>query len=303
MAADPFAGFTEGHVEGERERLFCRAGGPETAPAVVLLHGYPQTHMMWHAVAPALAERFRVVLFDLPGYGRSSVPPDAPDHAPYSKRRMAHEVAAATARLGHRRFRLVGHDRGARVAYRLALDLPERIERVAVLDIVPTGALWRDFTPERGLRFYHWLFLAQPAPLPEMLIGSNPVAFLDRTIAGWTKRRDLSAFAPAALDDYHRFFSDPARLHATCEDYRAGAGIDRIHDEETMARGGTIAAPLLVLYGDTNFAGQNASPLDVWRDWAADVSGAAVDSGHFIPEENPAATLRHLSAFLSAGRT
>lgn len=298
MDADLFPGFAAEEVEGEAERLFCRIGGD--GPPLVLLHGFPETHMMWHRIAPALAATHRVIAFDLPGYGRSTVPADTPGHAGFSKRRMAAEVAAAAARLGHPRFRLVGHDRGARVAYRMALDRPEAVERLAVLDIVPTGTLWRTFTVERAMTFYHWLFLAQPAPLPETLIGHDPAGFLDLTMARWTKAGDLAAFDPAALAAYRLHFADPAHLHGACEDYRAGATVDRADDEATMDAGDRIAAPTLVLWGDTGFAGQTVDQLTVWRAWCREVTGAPVDCGHFIPEENPDGTMAHLAPFLAA---
>lgn len=288
-----------GPVMGRERSLFHRAMG-EGVP-VVLLHGYPQTHAMWHRIADALLHEFRVILFDLPGYGRSDVPPDAEEHAPYAKRAMAHEVVAAMERLGHDRFHVVGHDRGARVAYRLALDHPERVLSLAALDIVPTGTLWRTFSVARAMTFYHWLFLAQPAPLPERLIGHDPAGFLDMTMAGWTKAKDLSAFHPAALEDYRACFSEPARVHATCEDYRAGAGIDRRHDEATLTNGKRIAARTLVLWGASFGAAEGVGPLDAWAEWAPKLSGKAIDAGHFLAEENPEATLAELVPFLRQG--
>ncbi len=298
--ADLFPGFDAQEVDGENERLFCRIGGE--GPPVVLLHGYPQCHAMWHRIAPRLAERFTVVVPDLPGYGRSSIPPDAADHAPYSKRRMGAEVAAVMARLGHDHFALVGHDRGARVGYRLALDAPERVERLAVLDIVPTGTLWRTFSVRRAMTFYHWTMLAQKAPLPETLVGGDPSFYLRHTIGGWTKAKDLSAIHPDALAAYEAFFREPERIHATCEDYRASATIDRVDDEADMDAGRKIEPPVLVLWGDTGFAGQGSRQLDVWREWCREVTGAPVDSGHFIPEENPDGVMEHLLPFLLAGR-
>jgi haloacetate dehalogenase len=293
---DLFAGFESRVVAGDGANIFCRLGGD--GPPVVLLHGYPQSHVMWHRVAGELADHRSVVALDLRGYGRSEVVPDDESHDPYSKRTMARDVRAVMGRLGYERFSVVGHDRGGRVAYRLALDAPEAVERVAVLDIMPTVEHWDRLSPAVGLRMYHWLFLAQPAPLPERLIGGEPRFYCDCTLAGWTAGRSLDAFDPAALEAYRAQYEDGARVGAMCADYRAGATVDLANDERDRANGRTIAAPLLDLWGAPGGAGGRGH-LDVWRRWADDVRGAPVDSGHFLPEENARAVLDHLLPFLA----
>jgi haloacetate dehalogenase len=267
----------------------------EGAP-VVLLHGYPQTSLMWHRVAPVLARSFRVVALDLPGYGRSSAPAAGPER--YSKRRMAADLAAVLDTLNIDRALLVGHDRGARVAYRAALDQPGRVAAVAVLDIVPTGVVWETFDADRALRFWHWPFLAQPAPLPERMIAHDPAGFLETLMASWTSAGDLSAFDPGALAEYRAAFCEPARIAASCEDYRAGATLDRAHDETTRHAEQRLHQPLLTLWGEAFAAGGARAPLDVWREWADHAEGAPIDAGHFICEENPDETLIHLVPFL-----
>jgi haloacetate dehalogenase len=293
--ADLFPGFQAHWIDTEAGRIFARSGGE--GPPLVLLHGFPQTHVMWHKVAAQLARTHRVVAMDLRGYGWSSAPRSDSGHRVYSKRAMGRDVVAVMEALGHARFRLAGHDRGARVGYRLALDEPGRIERLAVLDIVPTVEMWRGMDAARAMATYHWMFLAQPKALPETLIDTAPLAFLDHTLASWTAARSLDAFDPRALAHYRAAFNDPSRIHALCEDYRAGAGPDREDDETDQAEGRRIGCPLLVLWGSAGFPAKGRSPLDVWREWCDDVSGAVVEGGHFLPEENPTATLDALTAF------
>lgn len=317
---DLFTNFDAQTVDVGEARLFCRIGGRDDAPPVVLVHGYPQTHVEWHRIAGALAEHFRIVLPDLRGYGWSSVPSDEPGHAAYSKRAMAQDIVRLMEKLGHARFAYVGHDRGARVGYRLALDHPGRLSRLALLDIVPTAAMWSGMDAKLAMKVYHWLFLAQPAPFPETLILSQHRAYQDHCLASWTKARDLSAFDPGALAHYNAFFGVPERLHATCEDYRAGATIDRALDEETLAAGHKIGCPTLVLWGSSGIPADGGTapdgstahngnavrdggtvedgPLAAWRPFADDLRGAPIDSGHFLPEENPEATLAALVPFL-----
>lgn len=293
-----FPAFGAEMVEGDGLELWCRFSG--SGPPVVLLHGFPQTGGMWHRIAPALAERHTVVVPDLRGYGRSDVAPDEEGHASYAKRAMAADVVALMRNLGHQRFAVVGHDRGARVGYRLALDMPEVVPRLAVLDIIPTGVMWRDFTVERAMAIWHWLFLAQPAPLPEVLIGGRATRYLELTLARWTATHDLSPFAPAALHDYRAAFRQPARIHAMCEDYRAGQTLDRANDDATRANGQRIEAPLLALWGAAGLPGRSgAGPLAVWREWARNVTGDGIDAGHFLCEENPDDTLAALAPFLA----
>jgi haloacetate dehalogenase len=219
----------------------------------------------------------------------------------YSKRAMGGDVIQVLRSLGHDRFAVVGHDRGARVAYRLALDHPEYVKRLALLDIMPTVAMWDGMDAARAMQVYHWTFLAQPAPLPEMLLSCVPREYLDLKLAQWAGGRSLDAFDPRALAHYRAFFAEPVRLHACCEDYRAGATIDVRHDRADLAAGRTIACPTLVLWGDAGIPAASSSPLDVWRaTFAPQATGQGVASGHFLPEENPQATLAALLPFLTA---
>ena len=296
MGADLFAGFASRRIETLAGEIFARIAG--AGPPVLLLHGFPQTHVEWRLVAPALAEKLTLVVADLRGYGQSSVPPSANGEA-YSKREMAKDAVAVMAELGHKRFSVVGHDRGGRVAYRLALDRPDCVDRLVVIDIVPTLEMWRGMDAQRAMRIYHWLFLAQPSPMPENLIGGAPIVWLRHTLASWTGERNLSAFSEAALEAYGAAFDQPDRIHAFCEDYRAGATIDKAHDSEDEAAGRKIAAPLLALWGAKGIPSQGESPLDIWRRWAPQAQGRALNGGHFLPEENPVETIAALSDFLA----
>ncbi len=292
---DLFPGFATHWVETSAGRIFARSGG--SGPPLLLLHGYPQTHVEWHAVAARLAERFTVVLMDLRGYGWSSVP-RSENGALFSKRLMADDAVAVMEALGHVRFNLVGHDRGGRVAYRLAFDQPERLERLVTLDIIPTAAMFDGLNGKNALNKYHWLFLAQAAPFPERMIGASALYFLEHTLASWSATKTLAAFDPRALAHYRAAFDEPSRIHATCEDYRAGATLDRDHDEADRAAGNTIAVPMLALWGSAGIPSSGIAPLDIWRQWARDVDGHAIESGHFVPEENPDALVKALIAFL-----
>jgi haloacetate dehalogenase len=263
----------------------------------MLLHGYAQTNVMWHKVAPELAKRFSLVIPDLPGYGWSDAPEADKDHAPYTKRAMAAAMVDVMEKLGHARFALAGHDRGGRVAYRLALDHPGRLTRLATLDIVPTWHMWHDLDARLAYRIWHWTFLALPAPGPETVIGRDAVAYWDWKTAPGTKAKNLSAFDRQALAHYHAFFQDPRRLHATCEDYRAGRTTDLAHDEADRAAGRKIDCPLLALWGSSGIPSETKSPLDTWGEWASDVRGFAIDCGHYLPEENPQATAKALLEF------
>ena len=298
--ADLFPGFESQFIETGEARIFCRTGGD--GPPLVLIHGYPQTHVMWHRIAPALAERFSLVIPDLRGYGWSSLPEEASDHSTMSKRALARDIVAVMEKLGHARFAVAGHDRGGRVAYRLALDHPGRVSKLAVLDIVPTHAMWTNFSVDLAMKTYHWLFLAQPHPLPETLIVPEATAYLDMTIASWTKAKSLAAFNERALEHYRASFNVPERVHACCEDYRAGATYDFAADSADAGAGNRITCPLLAVWGDAGIPSKapddvEAQPLAVWKKWANDVTGAAIDSGHFVAEENPQATLKHLMDF------
>jgi haloacetate dehalogenase len=263
-------------------------------PPLLLLHGYPQTHVMWHKIAPKLAERFTVVLTDLRGYGDSAKPPSDDDHAPYSKRAMAQDQVEVMAALGFERFSAVGHDRGARVVHRMALDHPERVSKAAVLDIAPTLTMYERADMAFASAYYHWFFLIQPYDLPERLIGNDPHYYLDKKIGKWSKTE--GCFAPDAIAEYKRCFADPATIHATCEDYRAAAGIDLAHDRADLER--KIACPVLALWGAEGVIERTYDTLAVWRERAEEVSGKALPCGHFLAEEAPQATLAELLAFL-----
>ena len=254
---------------------------------------------MRHRVAPALAARFTLSLPDLPGYGASAAPESNAAHAPYDKRSMAQALVELMAALGHERFMTAGHDRGGRVAYRLALDHPARVTRLATLDIIPTGEMWRTMDMTMAMKTYHWLFLAQPAPLPERMIGAMPVAYLEWTLASWTKTKNLSAFAPDALAHYRAAYVEP-HIHALCEDYRAGATTDLAHDKADRAAGRTIDCPMLAIWGDAGIPDETSAPLATWRQWATNVEGRAINSGHFLAEENPDETAKALLAFFAA---
>jgi haloacetate dehalogenase len=296
--ADLFPGFQSHWIDTSIGRIFLRAGGE--GPPLLLLHGYPQTHVMWHRVSPALSARFSLIIPDLPGYGWSFVPEAGADHCPYDKRSMATVMVELMERLGHLRFRLAGHDRGARVAYRLALDHPGRLARLALLDIVPTHTAWHGLQQVVTMKMWHWAFLAQPHPLPEMLIGKAPVEYLDWMLASWSAARNLSAFDPRALAHYRTTMQDPLRIRASCEDYRAGASLDLAHDEADRAAGRRITCPVLALWGAAGIPGE-MGPLEIWRAWASDVRGAPIEAGHFLAEENPSATAAALIDFIAAG--
>jgi haloacetate dehalogenase len=296
MSYDFFPGFAAHWIDGNAGRIFARAGGE--GPPLLLLHGFPQTHVMWAPIALDLARRFSVVAMDLRGYGWSAAP-RSEGGALYSKRAMAADCVRVMESLGHVRFRLVGHDRGARVGYRLALDQPGRIEKLALLDILPTASVWRNI--EAGVTpAAHWAFLAQEAPTPEREIARiGPDAYFERLMMGWTLERNLRAFDARALAAYRDGWRDPARIHAFCEDYRAGATLDRAADEQDLAAGRVIDAPVLALSGDF-FLTSAAPALDAWRTtFAPHAQGAKIaDAGHFVAEENPQATLEALNAFL-----
>lgn len=272
-----FDGFELTTCRGIRLRI----GGH--GPPLLLLHGHPQTHAMWHGVAAVLAQSFTVVAADLPGYGGSAPVPTG------SKREMGAVLAAMMEKLGFGRFLVAGHDRGGRCAYRLALDQPERVERLAVLDIVPTAEMWRRVDKEFGLVDWHWFFLAQPEPFPENLISANPDAYYFHG--------DRSRFHPEALADYLAAVNDPAVVHAMCQDYRAGATIDQELDEADLAGGRRIRCPVLVLWAGRDELGRWFDVVDTWRRWADDVRGHAVDTGHFLAEERPDEVAAELEEF------
>jgi haloacetate dehalogenase len=295
--ADLYPGYVSRWIPTSIGTMFARVGGK--GPPLLLLHGYPQTHVLYHRVAPALAAHFTLVIPDLPGYGWSVAPAPEADHAPHTKRAFAAVMIELMEALGFVRFRVAGHDRGGRVAYRLTLDHPGRVERLAVLDILPTYDYWQRMDRSYGLKMYHWLFLAQPHPLPERLIGCDPAFYVDHTLASWTKSNSLEAFDPRALAHYRAALGDPTRIRAACEDYRAGAVADFDHDAADRAAGRRITSPVLVLFGAGGLAPTGETPLDVWRQWATDVRGAAIDSGHFLAEESPDAIAAALIDFFT----
>jgi haloacetate dehalogenase len=261
---------------------------------LLLLHGYPQTHVMWHKILPLLAEYFTVVATDLRGYGDSSKPLIEDDRTAYSKRAMAADQVEVMSQLGYDRFYLVGHDRGARVAHRLTLDYPEKVKKLAFLDIIPTYYLYSNSDREFATAYYHWFFLIQPHPLPETLIGANPEYFLRHCLQSWG--RNFSAFTDAALAEYIRCFSDVHTIRASCEDYRASATIDLVDDEADLDK--KITCPLLVLWGSQGIIGRKYDVLEIWRERAIDVIGKTIDCGHFLPEEAPKETYEALQKFL-----
>ncbi len=290
-----FEGFRREFVTTSGAEIHAVVGGD--GPPVLVLHGFPQSHVMWHRIAPALAERFTVVCADLRGYGDSARPPGDPAHETYSKRAMAQDQVELMAAIGFDTFALAGHDRGARVAHRLALDHPDRVERLALLDIVPTLTLFETVDQQVATLYYHWFFLIQPDGLPEHLIGLDPEGYLRHKLAAWSRTPD--AFTDEAMALYLRTFRDPAAIHAMCEDYRAAASIDLEHDRADRAA--RIACPLLVLWGRYGAMERCYDVLATWREKADDVRGRALHCGHFLPEEAPDETLAGLLPFLEAG--
>jgi haloacetate dehalogenase len=292
-----FCDFETRTLDTERGPIHARVGG--AGPPLLLLHGYPETHLMWHASAPALAERFTVVAADLSGYGESFRPITADDHAPHSKRALALDQVQAMRSLGHERFAVAGHDRGGRVAYRMALDHPSVVNALAVLDIVPTADVWSRADALLALAYWHWGFLAQPAPLPERLIAGDRVAFFEDHLRRIGLGSDPERYPPEVMDAYRRQLADDTAVHAICEDYRAGATIDRQLDEAD--RGRQIECPVLCLWAD-----RGALPvfygdvLAIWRPWAPAVTGRGLDASHFLVEDRPAEVAGELASFVGA---
>jgi haloacetate dehalogenase len=288
-----FEGFELRDIDIGEISIRTRIGGQ--GPQVLLLHGNPQTHVMWHAVAPALSERFTVIATDLTGYGRSGKPASNAHHERYSKRAMARDQIAVMKHLGFARFHVAGHDRGARVGYRMALDFPDVVTKLAVLDIVPTFEAFARGGRDFGLGYYHWFFLAQPYPLPERLIGADPDWFWR-----WhTTRGPRDIFTPEAVEDYLTCFRNPETVHAICEDYRAGATIDCMHDEQDQRAGRRISSPVLALWGEHGKLEAWYDTLALWREWARDVSGRSLPCGHYLAEELPKQTARELLDFFA----
>ena len=286
--------FAQSRIATSGAEINVRTGG--AGPPLLLLHGYPQTMAMWHKIAPGLAEDFTVVLADLRGYGDSSKPPGGEHHMNYSKRAMAQDQVEVMAALGHERFFVVGHDRGARVTHRMALDHAERVLKAAVLDIAPTLTMYERTDMAFATAYYHWFFLIQPFDLPERLIGADPDFYLEHKNGAWSQV--ANCFTAEALAEYKRCFNNPETIHATCEDYRAAASIDLDHDRADHAR--KIACPLLVLWGAGGVVGRSYDVLSVWGERAVNVQGRALACGHYLAEEAPEETLAELRAFLGS---
>ncbi|MDX2156577.1 MAG: alpha/beta hydrolase [Hyphomicrobiaceae bacterium] len=295
-AADLYSGFESRLATLGDVALFTRIGGK--GPPLLLLHGYPQTHVLWHRVAPALAAHFTLIIPDLRGYGASSCPPSDGEHRAYAKRTMALDVLRLMASLGHTRFSVMGHDRGARVAYRLALDHPAAVERLVAIDILTTFDQWQPGQQLTRRRIFHWAFLAQPAPIPETLIGTNPVDWLEGRFRRGTMARSTDPIDPRAMAHYRASLSDPDRVHATCEDYRASASCDLADDTDDRVAGRQIVAPTLVIWGSQGSLAEVGDPLAFWKPWCRSVEGILVEAGHYIPEENPTALLAAALPFL-----
>ena len=293
-----FDGFESRTFDLGASRAFARFGGHRDKPALVLLHGFPQTHVLWHRVAQTLKNDFFIVMPDLRGYGDSSRAPGLPDHANYSKRAMAQDVVDVMDVLGVSHFYLCGHDRGGRVAHRLALDHAPRVRKLCVIDIAPTLDMYNATDQRFATFYYHWFHLIQPTPLPEMMIGPNARQYLHAKLGGWGSA-GLGYIEPQALAEYERCFCREDAIHTACEDYRASAGIDLEHDRDSRARGDKVACDLHVLWGERGVVNKLFKPLQLWQaQCAGRVTGQALPAGHFIPEELPAETAQALQTFL-----
>ena len=280
-------------------QIAFRVGG--AGPPLLLLHGYPQTHLMWAKIAPRLAAHFTVVMSDLRGYGDSDKPQSDPRHATYSFRAMAQDQVGLMEILGHRKFAVAGHDRGARVTHRMCLDYADRVTKAAVLDIAPTLTLYERTDMSFAMGYYEWFILPQPEPFPERLIGADPKFYLQYELLGWSKNKEsdiASLFTPECLAEYERCFCDPQTIHATCEDYRAAASIDLDHDREDRQAGRKIQCPLLVLWGDANRVLRKFDLLDCWREVSDNtVEGRVLPCGHYLPEEVPQEVVEAFESF------
>jgi haloacetate dehalogenase len=288
-----FDGFTQEIVTTDNGAVFLRRRG--TGPPVLLLHGFPQTHVAWHLVAPALVERFTVIVADLPGYGRSTL--STRSEEPWSKRRMAGALVAAMKELEMARWSVAGHDRGARVAYRMALDHPGCVERLAVLDVVPTLDMAEQCSYELASNLVNWFFLAQSAPLPERLITAAGDLYINEILDRWLG--PSAALDPRAREAYLVAFRDPAVVHTVCEEYRAGSTVDILHDRDDREAGRQLACPVLALWSADDLAGRFFDPLATWRKWATNVQGRAISAGHFLMEEAPDIVGGALMTFLT----
>ncbi len=300
MNAQPwFDGFKAGDFNVNGIRLHARIGGRVDAPPLLLVHGFPQTHALWHRVAQTLSPHFRLVLPDLRGYGRSDKPRGQADHANYSKRTMAADLAMLMHSLGHERFGVAGHDRGGRVAHRLALDHADAVEKLCVIDIAPTFDMYAATDMRFASAYYHWFHLIQPHPLPEMMIGGCAKDYLHAKLGGWGAA-GTAYIEPQALAEYEACFCTPQAIHGACEDYRAAAGIDLEHDQASRDAGARVACDLMVLWGERGVVHKLFDPMALWRaQCSGAVSGRLMPAGHFIPEELPAETAAALQAFFA----
>lgn len=292
-----FAGFKFRLVELDATSIFARIGG--NGPPLLLLHGFPETHLMWRDIAPILAQRYTVICADLRGYGQSGTPASAPDHSPYSKRAMADDLVELMKKFGYDSFMVAGHDRGGRVAYRMALDCPSIVRKLVVLDIIPTADVWDRADARFALSFWPWTLLAQPAPLPEHIIGASTDAVIQSALSGWGS--PSSIFPQAVQAHYASMLNDREHLHAICEEYRAAATLDYDHDVADRNAGKKIVCPLLTLWSSSGGLAkwylEEGGPLAIWRLWCENVEGHAVAGGHFFPEEFPSQTAQELIAF------
>ncbi len=292
-----FAEFESLQLDVGPVQIHARKAG--SGPPLLLLHGYPESSLMWRDVAPSLAEKFTVVTTDLRGYGNSSTPPDDELHETYSKRAMAADQVKVMELLGHDQFMVAGHDRGGRVAHRLALDFPTRIKRLAVLDIIPTLHMFESVDREMAQSYFHWFFLIQGNGVPERLINADPEAWIASRFSG--RLLGENPIDPETITEYTNIFRDPAHVAATCADYRAAASIDLDHDRANRSAKHRITAPLLVMWGQSSYVGRNFDSVQVWKNFADQVTGIQAPSDHYIPEEAPSFTAEVLSEFFSAG--
>ena len=285
--------FTKERIKTSEAEINLVHGG--SGAPLLLLHGYPQTHAMWHQLVSHLSDNYHIICPDLRGYGDSSKPSTTTDHSSYSKRAMAKDMIEVMSCLGFDQFFVAGHDRGARVTHRMALDYPDKILKACVMDIVPTRHMFKTTNQKFATGYYHWFFLIQPDGLPERMIGADPAYYLNEKLKRWSGKN--ASFTDEAVAEYIRCFSDPATIHASCEDYRAAASIDLIHDEEDLNK--KITCPLLVLWGSEGFVNHNYDTLAVWREYATQVQGTKINCGHFLPEENPLAVSEEMLKFFS----
>jgi haloacetate dehalogenase len=297
-----FEHFTHHRVAANGITINARVSDERGKPPLLLLHGHPQTHVIWHRVVPKLAEHFSIVAADLRGYGDSDKPASsaAVNHAPYSKRVMAKDMIEVMAHFGYQQFKVLAHDRGARVTHRMMMDHPNAITRATLLDIAPTLAMYENTTMEFARAYFHWFFLIQREPLPETMIEANPTFFIEKMMGN--RHAGLSAFAPEALAEYQRCIRLPDTAHAICEDYRAAATIDLEHDRDDREKGRTLQQPTQVLWGANGVIAKCFDALALWRNVAQTVTGGALPCGHYIPEEAPDALLTHALPFLTEPR-